>query len=348
MSEALLRVEDLAVSFDTDAGRLRAVDGISFEVPAKSTVALVGESGCGKTVTALAIMRLLPSPPATVDSGAVRLRGDDLMALSERRMRKVRGGRIGFVFQDPLAALDPVYSVGSQVVEALRLHIRLSRREAKKRAIALLDKVGFPEPETRFDAYPHELSGGMRQRVLIAIAIACDPELVIADEPTTALDMLAASEVANLLSELKRERDASLLLISHDIGMVASHADHIVVLYAGQVVERGPAAAILSEPRHPYTKGLLASIPPLRKRRRRRRNTPTRLPAMDGSVPDLVAPPACCRFAARCPVAFARCREQEPALYEAGTVSARCFLYDPDGADEGEAPLELVAKEDGG
>ncbi len=347
MSEALLSVEDLAISFDTDGGRLRAVDGITFEVPPQSTVALVGESGCGKTVTAMAIMRLLPSPPGSIDRGTIRLRGDDLMALSDRQMRKVRGARIGFVFQDPLAALDPVYSVGSQVVEALRLHVRLSRREAKKRAIALLAKVGFPEPEKRFDAYPHELSGGMRQRVLIAIAIACDPELVIADEPTTALDMLAASEVANLLSELKRERDASLLLISHDIGMIASHADHIVVLYAGQIVERGPAAEILSEPRHPYTRGLLASIPPLRKRRRRRRKTPTRLPAMDGSVPDLVAPPPYCRFASRCPAAYARCGEEEPALYEVGPVVTRCFLYDPEGAEEVEEPLELVAKEEG-
>lgn len=344
MSEALLRVEDLAISFDTDAGRLRAVDGITFEVPPKSTVALVGESGCGKTVTALAIMRLLPSPPGSIDAGAIRLRGQDLLDLSERQMRKVRGARIGFVFQDPLAALDPVYSVGSQVVEAIRLHMRLSRREAKKQAIALLGKVGFPEPESRFDAYPHELSGGMRQRVLIAIAIACDPELVIADEPTTALDMLAASEVANLLSELKRERDASLLLISHDIGMIASHADHIVVLYAGQIVERGPAAEILAEPRHPYTQGLLASIPPLRKRRRRRRKTPTRLPAMAGSVPDLVAPPPHCRFASRCPAAFGRCGEEEPALYEVGGVVTRCFLYDPEGDEE---PLELVAKEEG-
>ena len=346
MTESLLRVEDLAVSFDTDAGRLRAVDGISFDVPAKSTVALVGESGCGKTVTALAIMRLLPSPPGSIDRGSVRLGTDDLMTLSERQMREVRGARIGFVFQDPLAALDPVYSVGSQVVEALRLHVRLSRREAKKQAIALLAKVGFPEPETRFDAYPHELSGGMRQRVLIAIAIACEPELVIADEPTTALDMLAASEVATLLSELKRERDASLLLISHDIGMIAGHADRIVVLYAGQVVEQGPAAEILAEPKHPYTKGLLQSIPPLRKRRRRRRKTPTRLPAMAGGVPDMVAPPTHCRFAPRCPAAFGRCREEEPVLYGIGDVAARCFLYDPAGAHD-EAPIELVAKEEG-
>ena len=344
MTDALLSIEDLAVSFDTDGGCVRAVDGITFEVPAKSTVALVGESGCGKTVTALAIMRLLPSPPGSVDRGAIRLGGDDLLSLSERRMRKVRGARIGFIFQDPLAALDPVYTVGSQVVEALRLHVRLTGREAKKRALELLHKVGFPEADERFDAYPHELSGGMRQRVLIAIAIACDPELIIADEPTTSLDMLAASEVANLLSELKRERNTSLLLISHDIGMIASHADHIVVLYAGQVVEQGPAAEVLREPQHPYTKGLLASIPPLRKRRRRRRKTPTRLPAMDGTVPDLVAPPPYCRFAARCPAAYARCGEEEPELYPVGGVVARCFLHDPDGDHGEEEPIELVAR----
>jgi peptide/nickel transport system ATP-binding protein len=326
---ALLEVQDLAVSFATDAGRLVAVDGIDLLIPARTTVALVGESGCGKSVTAMAIMRLLPTPPATIDRGRVLLSGRNLLDLSEREMRKIRGAKIGLVFQDPTAALDPVYRVGTQLIEAFRLHQPIGRRKAKTRALELLRQIGFPDPEARFGDYPHQLSGGMRQRIMIAIALACDPALVIADEPTTSLDMLAATQIANLLDEQRRERDMSLLLISHDIGMVSRHADRIVVLYAGQVVESGRAKDVLGDPQHPYTQGLLASIPPMRKQRRRRRKTPTRLPAMSGSVPDPLAPVPYCRFTARCPHATARCGEETPPLYRlADDRDVRCFLHD--------------------
>jgi oligopeptide/dipeptide ABC transporter ATP-binding protein len=328
VSDVLLSVRDLTVSFHTEEGRLVAVDGVSFDVPRKTTVAIVGESGCGKSVTAHAIMRILPSPPATIDSGRVELDGVDLLALPERKMREMRGAKVSIVFQEPMTALNPVYSVGSQIIEAFRIHQRIGRKDARARAIALLEQIGFPDPAERFDDYPHELSGGMRQRVMIAMALACKPLLMIADEPTSALDMLAAAQINALLADLQRQHDMSLLLISHDIGEVAENADAIVVLYAGQVVERGAARDVLGDPKHPYTRGLLASIPPLRKRRRRRRKTPTRLPAMEGNVPDLRNPPPYCRFSSRCPDAFVRCGTEAPELIQVGDVAVRCFLYD--------------------
>ena len=330
MTAPLLTVRDLVVTFDTEEGKLTAVDGVSFDVPPSSTVALVGESGCGKSVTAHAIMRLLPSPPAEIERGRIELKGQNLLEMSERKMRAIRGARISIVFQDPMASLNPVYSIGSQLMEAFRLHKKISRRQARSESLALLERVGFPDPQNRFDDFPHELSGGMRQRVLIAMALSCEPALMIADEPTSALDMLASAQINALLSDLKREREMSLLLISHDIGEVAENADHIVVLYAGQVVESGPAREVLTDPQHPYTRGLLASIPPLRKTRRRRRKTPTRLPAMEGGVPDLREPPPYCRFSSRCPDAYVRCGAEAPQLYPivARGVQARCFLYD--------------------
>jgi len=332
MSQMLLSVRDLAVSFHTEEGKLTAVDGVSFDVPTRSTVALVGESGCGKSVTAQAILRLLPCPPASIESGRVELEGVDLLELSETKMRSIRGARISMVFQDPMAALNPVYSIGAQLMEAFRIHQPISRQQARERAIELLDRVGFPQPKERFDNYPHELSGGMRQRVMIAMALSCEPALMIADEPTASLDMLAAAQINALINDAKRERDMSLLLISHDISEVTQSADTVVVLYAGQVVESGPAKEVLANPRHPYTRGLLQSIPPLLKHRRRRRKTTTRLPAMTGSVPDMRAPPPCCRFSSRCPEAFVRCGAEQPPLYavSGSPVAARCFLYDAD------------------
>ncbi len=329
-AEPLLVIRDLSVVFDGDEGTLAAIDGVSFEVPKSTTVALVGESGCGKSVTALSIMRLLPAP-ARITSGVIELEGSDLLALSEKQMRAVRGQRVSIVFQDPMSALNPVYSIGSQVVEAIRLHQSLSRTKARLRALELLERVGFPEPKKRFDDYPHEMSGGMRQRVMIAIALSCEPELIIADEPTTALDMLAAAQINALLADLKRELDMSLLLISHDVAMVAQTADEVVVLYAGQVVETGRSGDILVEPRHPYTKGLLRSVPPLRKRQRRREPTSTRLPAIAGRVPDPRHMPPGCRFAERCPDAFERCGDELPellALPEPDASLARCFLLE--------------------
>jgi oligopeptide/dipeptide ABC transporter ATP-binding protein len=327
-----LHVEELTVRFATEAEPFVAVDGISFEVPEHTTVALVGESGSGKSVTAQAIMRLLASPPATA-TGRVHLGEVDLFSLSERQMRRIRGERIAMIFQDPGTALNPVYSIGFQVAEALRIRGK-SRREAKRRALELLERVGFPEPRARYGDYPHELSGGMRQRAMIAIALAAEPELLIADEPTTALDMLAAAQINALLADLQREHQMSMLLISHDIAAVAENADEVIVLYAGQIVERGSTDQVLRRPRHPYTRGLLESIPPLRSSRRRRAKTSARLPAM------LAEPHRAglrgCRFAPRCPEALERCREETPRLIAVEDGLARCLLV-----EEGAAPLEL-------
>ncbi len=325
----LLRVRDLVVRFDTEEGTITAVDGVSFDIPSRSTVALVGESGCGKSVTAHAVLRLLPTPPARIERGTIELDGQSLLTLSGRKMRRIRGRRVGIVFQDPMASLNPVLSVGTQVIEAVRMHETMRRSTARKRAIELLRRVGLPEADSRIDDYPHQLSGGMRQRVIIAIAIASNPDLLIADEPTTALDMLAEARINSLLADLKRDRDLSMLLISHDLALVAENADYIVVLYAGRVVEQGPAGPLLREPQHPYTRGLLASIPPLRSRRRRRRNTPTRLPTIKGAIPNPRDTPAGCRFAPRCPEVFDRCREEEPPLISLGDEGeVRCFLME--------------------
>jgi len=331
MTEALLSVRDLAVSFATAGGILRALDGVSFDVLRGRTVALVGESGCGKSVTAQAILRLIKEPPGRVDRGAILLEGRDLFDLSERDMRAVRGGRIGIVFQDPMTSLNPVYTVGFQIIEAIRLHRDVSRSEARRRAIDGLKKVGFPEPEERIDSYPHELSGGMRQRALIAVALACEPALLIADEPTTALDATIQAQILALLQELGRSLGMSLLLISHDIGVVAEIADEIVVLYAGTVVERGPTRKILRSPEHPYTQALLQSIPPVGAGAYRARGQKARqLPAIEGSLPDLRSPLPGCRFHPRCPEVMARCRVEAPALYATGDdAEARCFLREP-------------------
>ena len=327
----LLQVRELTVSFITDGGVLRAVDHVSFDVPRGATVALVGESGCGKSVTAQAILRLLPSPPAQIDGGAILLEGSDLLELPEREMRKVRGGRVGIVFQEPMTSLNPVYTVGFQIVEAIRLHRDVSRREARRMAIDGLARVGFPEPARRVDSYPHELSGGMRQRVLIAIALACAPALLIADEPTTALDTTVQAQILDLLQKLRDETKMSMLLIAHDLALVGEVADEIVVLYAGVVVERGPARRILEAPAHPYTRALLQSLPP--RTHRVRGQTGRRLPTIEGSLPDLRSPPPGCRFQARCPEVMDRCRSEAPHLVTVpgSDVQARCFLIEEEG-----------------
>ena len=325
---ALLDVRDLSISFVTDGGVLRAVDHVSFQVPAGGTVALVGESGCGKSVTAQAILRLVPTPPGRIDGGAILLEGRDVLQLSEREMQRVRGGRVGIVFQEPMTSLDPVYTIGFQIIEAIRLHRDVSRREARKLAIEGLTRVGFPEPARRVDSYPHELSGGMRQRVLIAIALSCAPALLIADEPTTALDATVQAQILELLRKLRDETGMSMLLIAHDLALVGEVADEIVVLYAGVVVERGPARQILEAPAHPYTRALLRSIPPRTHRVDAARGR--KLPTIEGSLPDLRAPLPGCRFQARCPEAMDRCRVDTPALVPVpGTeAQARCFLIE--------------------
>ncbi len=333
MSRPLLSVRDLVIAFPGDDGPVRAVDGIGFDIARGRTVALVGESGSGKTVTAHSIMRLLPMPPARLEAGQIVFDGKDLISLSAREMRALRGAQISIVFQDPTAALNPVYSVGSQLVEAFRIHTPISRAEARRQAVELLRKVGFPQPEQRFHDYPHELSGGMRQRVMIAMALACSPLLLIADEPTSALDMLAAAQITALLADLRRDLNMSLLLISHDLGVVAEVADEIVVVFAGQVVEHGSRSEVLTQARHPYTRSLLRAIPPPRRRQRRRRPTPTRLPTMENFSSDPRRRTSACRFADRCSGVHDRCNDESPPLFDllgadGQPVAVRCWLVE--------------------
>ena len=325
-AENVLEVRGLNVRF----GALPAVQDVSFEVRRGETLALVGESGSGKSVTAQAILRLVPSPPGRIERGQVIFEGRDLFTLPEGAMREVRGGRIGTVFQDPMTSLNPIYTVGFQLVEAIRLHQDVSRKEARRRAIAGLGQVGFPKPAERIDSYPHELSGGMRQRVLIAMALACDPALLIADEPTTSLDATIQAQILELLQNLRRTLGMSLLIISHDLGVVSAVADEIVVLYAGEVIERGPTREVLRAPAHPYTQALLRSIPPVGPTGyRARRQKLRRLPAIEGSPPDPRALPEGCRFHPRCREVMARCRVEVPPAYPVGPgASARCFLLD--------------------
>jgi peptide/nickel transport system ATP-binding protein len=304
----LLRVRDLVTSFRTDDGTLRAVDEVSFQVPAATTVALVGESGSGKTVTALSILRLVASPPGRIESGAIELEGRDLLKLSEREMRSVRGNAVSMVFQEPMTSLNPVYTAGWQIIEAIRLHQKKSRRQARERAIELLRLVGVPEPATNVDTYPHQLSGGQRQRVMIAMALACEPKLLLADEPTTALDVTIQAQILELLRDLQHKMQMSVLLITHDLGVVAENARHVVVMYAGRVVEDAPVAELFARPMHPYTRGLLGSVP------RGKPGATRRLHAIEGMVPDMRHLGAGCRFADRCPMRVPKCVEQEPPL----------------------------------
>jgi oligopeptide/dipeptide ABC transporter ATP-binding protein len=321
----LLRVRDLVTSFRTDAGALRAVDGVSFDVPRASTVALVGESGCGKSVTALSILRLV-TPPGRTESGSVELEGRDLLSLPEREMRAVRGNAVSMIFQEPMTSLNPVYTAGRQIMESLLVHQKASRREARLRAVELLRVVGIPEPETNVDAYPHELSGGQRQRVMIAMALACEPKLLLADEPTTALDVTIQAQILDLLATLQRRLSMSILLITHDLGVVAENAHHVVVMYAARVVEAAPVRELFARPMHPYTRGLLESIPrPLSGAHRR-------LATIEGLVPDLRKLPGGCRFADRCPMRIDVCTREEPPLAPAPPAAptgsrrlARCW-----------------------
>ncbi|NNC89919.1 MAG: ABC transporter ATP-binding protein [Akkermansiaceae bacterium] len=263
MSEPLLSIRSLVTSFRTDLGWVRAVDGVAFDVPKGKTVGLVGESGCGKTVTAMSIVQLLPRPAGNVLAGTIRFKGEDLREADEDRIHEVRGGEIGVIFQEPMSALNPVHRIGKQIVEVLRLHKKIGVREALKEAVQLLDQVGIPSAERRIMDYPHQLSGGMRQRVMIAMAIACGPDLLIADEPTTALDVTVQAQILDLIEKMQREIGMSVLLITHDLGVIAENCDEVVVMYAGRVVERAPVLELFAKPRHAYTKGLLSSIPRL-------------------------------------------------------------------------------------
>ena len=309
---ALLELRDLRTVFDTSEATVRAVDGVSFRLSSGGTLGIVGESGCGKSVMALSILRLLPVPPGRIAGGQILFEGRDLLALPEREMRALRGKSIGMVFQEPMTSLNPVYTVGRQVSEVLELHEHLSRKDAQARAVELLKMVGIPAPEQRVDSYPHELSGGMRQRVMIAMAIACRPQLLIADEPTTALDVTIQAQILDLLARLRAELGMGIMLITHDLGVVSEFVDEVLVMYAGKVVEHAPAAALFASPFHPYTKGLLASVPGASQQRRR-------LLTIEGMVPNLANLPAGCRFRDRCPEAVSRCAIEEPPLF---TVAA--------------------------
>lgn len=323
-AEPLLAVDGLVTEFDTPQGVLRAVDGVSFELNPGGTLGVVGESGCGKSVMAMSIMGLLPVPPARVVAGEVRLSGQDLMRLREPAFRRLRGSRLAMVFQEPMSALNPVYTVGQQLVEPLRLHQGLSRRAARARAVELLAQVGIPAPHKRVDAYPHELSGGMRQRVMIAMAVSCDPEVLIADEPTTALDVTIQAQVLHLLSDLQAQLTMGIVLITHDLGVVAEFADQVLVMYAGRAVERASTFDLFSSPQHPYTKGLLGSIPGAH---RDHADSRRRLPTIEGTVPDLRRLPRGCRFRSRCPEAIEVCAVEEPPLVQlTPSRQAACFV----------------------
>jgi peptide/nickel transport system ATP-binding protein len=319
--DVLLSVEGLTTVFDLPSGAVPAVDDVSFEIRRGETLGLVGESGSGKSVTAFSIMRLV-QPPGRIRSGRIGFRGRDLVQLTEREMCAVRGADISLIFQEPMTALNPVFTIGDQLREALLVHGKVTRRDARTKAIELLEAVRIPGAAARVDDYPHQLSGGMRQRVLIAMAIACRPALVIADEPTTALDVTIQAQILDLLRDMKQAFDLSLLLITHDLGVIAETADHVAVMYAGRVVEYGPVREVFRQPMHPYTRGLLASLPTGR--------PGTRLNAIDGTVPMLGALPPGCAFNPRCPDRFDRCTTAPPPDYVVGVErTAKCYLHEP-------------------
>ncbi|MFZ9414502.1 MAG: ABC transporter ATP-binding protein [Alphaproteobacteria bacterium] len=306
---ALLEVRDLRTWFDGDGGTYRAVDGISFSLQAGRTLGIVGESGCGKSVTSLSIMGLVPMPPGRIAGGEILFEGVDLLKLDAEALRDLRGARMAMIFQEPMTSLNPAYTVGEQIVEGILRHQAIDRAAARAKAIEMLRLVRIPAPEQRFDEYPHKLSGGMRQRAMIAMALACGPRLLIADEPTTALDVTIQAQILDLLRRLREETGTAIILITHDLGVIAELADDVVVMYAGQIVERAPVRRLFEAAQHPYTIGLLGAIPELDRRR-------ARLATIEGTVPDLGAELPGCRFAPRCPFAQPRCRADAPSLRE--------------------------------
>ncbi len=307
-SEPVLSVRNLVVEFTTRYGPVRAVDGVSFDVYPDETLGIVGESGCGKTVTGLSILGLIPSPPGRIVSGEIRLGGRDLTKMPEEDLRDVRGHEISMIFQEPMTALNPVLTVGSQMVDVLRRHKQYTRRQARAMAVEMLARVGIPVPDQRIDEYPHEMSGGMRQRVMIAMALSCDPKVLIADEPTTALDVTTQAQVLEQIVKLQEEFHMAVVLITHDLGVVAETCHRALVMYCGEVIERAEIDRLFEAPRHPYSRGLLDSIPRLRDEKL------AELPVIPGMVPDLMHLPAGCRFADRCPRAGDDCRRERPVL----------------------------------
>jgi peptide/nickel transport system ATP-binding protein/oligopeptide transport system ATP-binding protein len=318
----MISVQDLKVYFFSDSRVARALDGVSYEVRKGETVCLVGESGCGKTVSALTILRILPQPPGRIMGGTISFNGQNLLDLDEDGMQKIRGRRIAMIFQEPMTSLNPVFTIGEQIGESILVHEKVDPEEARKRCIQLLKDVGIPSPEERLKDYPHQLSGGQRQRVMIAMALACHPDLVIADEPTTALDVTIQAQILNLFRELKTKREMSLLYITHDLGVVANIADRVYVMYAGVIAEQGDVAHIFHDPRHPYTQGLLASLPSRAKRGKTLHSIP-------GTVPNPAYKPEGCPFHPRCPFAIETCRSQFPEMcdYGGGHLSRCPVLY---------------------
>ena len=321
-SEAILEVRKLRTSFPTEEGMVHAVDNISFSVRRGEAVALVGESGCGKSVTAMSIMRLLASP-GRITGGEILFKGRDLVKIHEREMREVRGNDIAMVFQEPMTSLNPVFKVGSQVAEAIRIHRKVGRKEAWKQAGEMLELVSIPDPHKRLDDYPHQLSGGMRQRVMIAMALSCDPELLIADEPTTALDVTIQAQIMELLAGLQKKLGLAVLLITHDLGVVAEFCERVIVMYTGRVVEEATVNALFAKPAHPYTRGLMQSLPSFSKA-----GPGSRLPTIKGMVPPLNALPQGCKFNPRCPDVMDICLGNEPAQMVVGAQhTGRCYLH---------------------
>jgi len=336
----LLEVKNLSTHFPTRAGLVRAVDGISFYLDRGELLGLVGESGCGKSMTALSVMRLV-SPPGKIVSGEILFDGKDLLRLSDSEMRQMRGDDIAMIFQDPMTSLNPVYTVGEQIAEALRLHRKMSRKQARQATIEAMREVAIPDPARRVDDYPHQLSGGMRQRVMIAMALACNPKLLIADEPTTALDVTIQAQILELLDELRKQRDLAVLLITHDLGVVAEVADRVAVMYTGRIVEESPVEELFERPKHPYTEGLLCSVPKLTSEHVIKNE---RLQTIEGTVPRPTDLPPGCHFAPRCSYRMPRCTEEDIPLYKLdGDVSVRCVLYDLASAVAADHKVDLDA-----
>ncbi|MEM7008185.1 MAG: ABC transporter ATP-binding protein [Thermodesulfobacteriota bacterium] len=317
--ENALEIKDIRISFASEGKKVEVVGGVSINVPKGKIIGVVGESGCGKTVTALSAMRLIPEPPGSIDTGEIMFDGANILDYSDRDMRSIRGNRISMIFQEPISSLNPVFTVGDQIGEALRTHLNLSRKEEYERVIELLKLVGIPAPERRISNYPHELSGGMSQRVMIAMALACNPEVLIADEPTTALDVTIQAGILELIDELRVKMGMAVLLITHDLGIIAEVADEVYVMYAGKVVEHGKTQDIFKEPHHPYTVGLLNSVPDLHENKEM-------LNAIPGVVPSPENFPLGCRFAERCPLVIDKCKSDEPPLEIVhGNHSAACW-----------------------
>ncbi|MFG6118210.1 MULTISPECIES: ABC transporter ATP-binding protein [Thalassobacillus] len=320
--EKLLEVRDLEVSFLTYGGEVQAVRGVSFDLHRGETLAIVGESGCGKSVTANSIMRLIPQPPGRITNGTIQFKDKELITLPENQMRKIRGVDISMIFQDPMTALNPTLTVGNQLTEGLKQHTSVSAKQAKQKAVELLDLVGIPNPEERLSLYPHQFSGGMRQRIVIAMALICEPELLIADEPTTALDVTIQAQILELFERIQEQTGVAIILITHDLGVVAKIADRIAVMYAGKIIEVGTKKEIFYQSQHPYTKGLLNSVPRLDRRE-------GKLIPIDGTPPDLFSPPAGCPFTARCPKAMEVCDRVYPLETKlSSTHEVECWLQD--------------------